>query len=149
MFPHTTTDLAVLLALFDSPALGDATWETRYILLLWLSLVVMLPFPLPTLDHIALRYLPESSKERDGAVALLATYYSRPDSTIAPFLVTSKAILDDPASNDYLVSSSRTLRLLTCPVDWHPAGGVRDRQGQLAHDAPSCLDRVVRPPRCM
>lgn len=88
-------DLAVLLELFEDPeSLQVVTWETRYILLLWLSLVCMLPFALHLLDgsaapsssstrppskieSIGRRYLGSSSKERDGAAALLARYYSR------------------------------------------------------------------------
>lgn len=84
----------MLLELFEDPeALQVVSWETRYILLLWLSLVCMLPFALHLLDgsaapssstrptskieSIGKRYLGSSSKERDGAVALLARYYSR------------------------------------------------------------------------
>ena len=98
LFPHETDDLVILLEVFDSGlTLDEASWETRYVLLLWLSLVSMLPFALKSLDRlsvpsssrtilptstsrieaIGMRYLSCSSKERDGAVALLARYHSR------------------------------------------------------------------------
>lgn len=97
LFSHDTHDLVTLLALFSDPATLEATsWETRYILLLWLSLVSMLPFALSSLDNITprastskevnsnsrieeigFRYLACSSKERNGAVALLSRFESR------------------------------------------------------------------------
>lgn len=99
LFPHETDDLVILLALFaDTTTLQSTSWETRYLLLLWLSLVSMLPFTLTSIDsivpfattsdyvaptrqsrieQIGIRYLSCSSKERDGAVALLARFESR------------------------------------------------------------------------
>lgn len=88
-------DLSTLLSVFDDPAtLQLAPWELRYILLLWLSLVSLLPFSFATIDvraagsskgegaltkieKIGQRFLGTPGKERDGAVALLARYYSR------------------------------------------------------------------------
>ncbi|KAI5480996.1 tubulin-specific chaperone D [Pseudohyphozyma bogoriensis] len=97
LFPHEVTDLGILLSLLSNEStLGATTWETRYILLLWFSLVVMLPFKLATtsqektdgIEVIGMRYLGSASKERDAAVTLLARYYSRPDSSLNNFLST-------------------------------------------------------------
>jgi tubulin-specific chaperone D len=64
--------------------LHSASWELRYILLLWLSVACRVPFDLAHLQGadaaiatISYRYLGEASKERDGAIALLARYHSR------------------------------------------------------------------------
>jgi hypothetical protein len=106
LFPHEVDDLSILLQLFeDQSTLESVSWEIRYVLLLWLSLVCILPFALHHLDGtspsastssaapvskieiIGKRYLGVSGKERDGAVALLARYYSRsvpPDSLVDP-----------------------------------------------------------------
>ena len=86
LFPHEVADLGILLHLFSDPTvLEGATWELRYVLLLWFSLVAMLPFALGAgpsgagarVREIGMSYLAESSKERDAAVTLLSRYYSR------------------------------------------------------------------------
>jgi hypothetical protein len=81
-FPHQTTDLTLLLSLFSrEETLGEASWHTRYVLLLWLSLVVMLPFKLdeavPNIKDIGGRYLKAAGKERDAASIVLARLFSR------------------------------------------------------------------------
>lgn len=84
--PNSNQDLVSLMKLFSNPL--NYSWESTYILLLWLSLVVTIPFPIHTLnkptsnestkiEDIALGYLSASGKERDGAVALLSRYHSR------------------------------------------------------------------------
>jgi hypothetical protein len=90
LFPHEVSDLSILLrALTDEHAIGQASWQTRYILLLWLSLVCRLPFALErlggeagasagaTIAGLGMQYLRSSSKENEGAAALLARFYSR------------------------------------------------------------------------
>ena len=50
-FPHSVTDLEPCLDLIvRQDALDVETWETRYVLLLWLSILVMVPFGLNTVD---------------------------------------------------------------------------------------------------
>lgn len=94
LFPHEVDDLGILLSIFENTStLQAASWELRYILLLWLSLVALLPFSFASIDHrehdsssgkmlgkierIGLRYLGVPGKEREGAIAVLARYYSR------------------------------------------------------------------------
>lgn len=92
-FPHEVTDLAALLAVFpddisaeSSDVLLDARWEVRFVLILWLSLVCMIPFGLDRFDNlsksgattwsrledIGWRFLDEPGKEREAAALLLA-----------------------------------------------------------------------------
>lgn len=66
-------------------------WPTRYIILLWLSLICRLPFDLANFDaegidqqstaqvveDIGRQYLDKAGLEKDGAALLLARLYSR------------------------------------------------------------------------
>ncbi|CAG8507035.1 2498_t:CDS:10, partial [Acaulospora morrowiae] len=71
-------------------------WETRYVLLIWLSLICMIPFDLKTVDSLAVAggnkfplvdhmidlakfYLKVTGKERDGAAVLLSRLLTRRD----------------------------------------------------------------------
>lgn len=84
-FPHEVTDLSALLRLLEpEEKLRGVSWQLRYILLLWLSVACRVPFDLahlPGADEaiasVSYRYLAAASKERDGAIALLARYHSR------------------------------------------------------------------------
>ncbi|KAG8955854.1 hypothetical protein FRC04_006301 [Tulasnella sp. 424] len=89
-FPHTTEDLEVALAyLSTQDATEPMNWETRYIVLLWLSLVAMLPFDLAQFDgenpgstferlEIAGKNnLDKAGLEREGAALLLTRLYAR------------------------------------------------------------------------
>lgn len=135
LFPHAVSDLGTLLALFstlsvlellpqnpttDDKAAGPS-WELRYVLLLWLSLVVMLPFSLEgvggtavtagapgsqhAIERIGLHYLKQSGKERDAAVVLLARFYSRPDSALEPFLALVETTLSSTSPPIIFVTS--------------------------------------------
>ena len=90
LFPHEVSDLSILLrTLIDDRTISQASWQARYILLLWLSLVCRLPFALERLGGVAgasaegtivglgMKYLRSSSKESEGAAALLSRFYSR------------------------------------------------------------------------
>eukprot|EP00284_Hemiselmis_tepida_P016887 CAMPEP_0174932034 /NCGR_PEP_ID=MMETSP1355-20121228/35491_1 /TAXON_ID=464990 /ORGANISM="Hemiselmis tepida, Strain CCMP443" /LENGTH=171 /DNA_ID=CAMNT_0016178431 /DNA_START=16 /DNA_END=527 /DNA_ORIENTATION=- len=51
--PHEVQDLEPCLKLLDAQDPADhETWETRYALLLWLSILVMVPFSLSTIDSV-------------------------------------------------------------------------------------------------
>lgn len=84
-FPHEVADLISLLNLVKPPSpLDSASWELRYLVLLWLSVACRLPFNLDQLQGCAeivplvgYNHLTSASKERDGARAVLARYYSR------------------------------------------------------------------------
>uniref|UniRef100_A0A8D0VGQ4 Tubulin-specific chaperone D n=1 Tax=Sus scrofa TaxID=9823 RepID=A0A8D0VGQ4_PIG len=76
------------------PVLGPKTWETRYMLLLWLSMTCLVPFNFSRLDghhrcgrvstmdrilQIAESYLVVSDKARDAAAVLVSKFVTRPD----------------------------------------------------------------------
>lgn len=50
-FPHEVSDLESVLKLCENEDSKDTSnWQTRYVLLLWLSIVVMIPFNLGRFD---------------------------------------------------------------------------------------------------
>lgn len=82
-FPHQVREMPLLLdALerFESP-----TWECLYVLLLWLSSVVLVPFPLDRgtpspserIHRLCARFLSRPGKERDAASIVLGRLYAR------------------------------------------------------------------------
>ncbi|XP_071963233.1 tubulin-specific chaperone D-like [Antedon mediterranea] len=97
--PHEVPDLEIVLAFLAKQDPTDfSTWETRYMLLLWLSIVCMIPFDMHRLDSnvvsedgqkrapIMLRivdagklYLDVSDKSRDAAAYMLSKFITRPD----------------------------------------------------------------------
>ncbi|GAA5901543.1 Cin1p [Sporobolomyces salmoneus] len=99
-FPHEVTDLIHLLSLLspiDSPSTSNetdpllsTTWELRFLLLLWLSVCVRLPFDLSRLEsgtgerieQCAERWIRGGSKEREGGIEVLARYYARQDAPL-------------------------------------------------------------------
>ncbi|NXH11578.1 TBCD protein, partial [Bucco capensis] len=99
LFPHEVSNLQpVLDMLADQNPKDPETWETRYMLLLWLSMICLIPFDLarfdgsaaaeqgparlPTMDrilHLAQCYLVVSDKARDAAAVLISKFIVRPD----------------------------------------------------------------------
>ncbi|NXP27375.1 TBCD protein, partial [Scytalopus superciliaris] len=109
LFPHEVRDLQPVLDMLAEQNPRDSeTWETRYMLLLWLSMICLIPFDLarfdgnliseegkarqPTMDcilEIAKCYLVVSDKARDAAAVLVSKFIVRPDvrqSRMADFL---------------------------------------------------------------
>uniref|UniRef100_A0A8D2D2J7 Tubulin-specific chaperone D n=1 Tax=Sciurus vulgaris TaxID=55149 RepID=A0A8D2D2J7_SCIVU len=99
LFPHEVADVLPVLDLcaVQSPT-DHETWETRYMLLLWLSMTCLIPFDFSRFDgnllahpkearvstmdrilHIAQAYLAVSDKARDAAAVLLSRFITRPD----------------------------------------------------------------------
>ncbi|XP_006635580.2 tubulin-specific chaperone D [Lepisosteus oculatus] len=99
LFPHEVSDVQPVLDLLCRQDLKDhETWETRYMLLLWLSMTCLIPFDLSRLDgHLAREpglgrvpvmdrilavaklYLTVSDKGRDAAAVLVSKFVVRPD----------------------------------------------------------------------
>lgn len=122
-FPNTVDDLMPTIGLLESTIEGQihSTWEFRYIVLLWLSLVSMIPFDLIKFDkepsnvsekssslstmarieRIGKHYLDSSGKERDAATVMLAKLYQRRDvreEQLQDFLRWSRSSLLPPSS---------------------------------------------------
>ncbi|XP_056409176.1 tubulin-specific chaperone D isoform X2 [Hyla sarda] len=102
LFPHEVVDVRPVLEMISIQNPTDhETWETRYMLLLWLSMTCLIPFDLSrldgnlssegtegaqirrsTMDHIldvAKSYLLVSDKARDAAAVLVSKFITRPD----------------------------------------------------------------------
>ncbi|XP_012933569.1 tubulin-specific chaperone D isoform X2 [Heterocephalus glaber] len=99
LFPHEVADVHPVLAMIsDQNPTDPETWETRYMLLLWLSVTCLIPFDLsrfdgnrgaqpgqaqmPVMDRvlqIAESYLLVSDKARDAAAVLVSKFITRPD----------------------------------------------------------------------
>ncbi|NXF07394.1 TBCD protein, partial [Smithornis capensis] len=121
LFPHEVRDLQpVLEMLVEQNPRDPETWETRYMLLLWLSMICLIPFDLarfdgnlvseegkarqPTMDRIleiAKCYLVVSDKARDAAAVLVSKFIVRPDvrqSRMADFLDWMLSMLSQSSS---------------------------------------------------
>ncbi|KAG7317357.1 hypothetical protein KOW79_019655 [Hemibagrus wyckioides] len=99
LFPHEVSDMQPVLDLLCRQDPKDATtWETRYMLLIWLSMTCLIPFDLSRLDghlnsepeqnrepimdrilSVAKSYLQVCDKSRDGASVLVSKFVTRPD----------------------------------------------------------------------
>ncbi|XP_029456142.1 tubulin-specific chaperone D isoform X2 [Rhinatrema bivittatum] len=98
LFPHEVTDVQPVLDLLaDQNPKDYETWETRYMLLLWLSMTCLIPFDLArfdgniaeagstrmsVMDHIlevAKAYLLVNDKAQDAAAVLVSKFITRPD----------------------------------------------------------------------
>ncbi|KAI0354961.1 TBCD protein [Trametes cingulata] len=94
-FPHEIADLTVVLDYItapNSPAQDSTQWPLRYTVLLWLSLVCMIPFDLEQFDEaghagetatrieqVAKSFLGKAGVDREGAAILLSRLYMRKD----------------------------------------------------------------------
>ncbi|XP_027032322.1 tubulin-specific chaperone D [Tachysurus fulvidraco] len=99
LLPHEVSDMQPVLDLLCRQDPKDTeTWETRYMLLLWLSMTCLIPFDLSRLDghlnsdlkqnretimdrilSVAKSYLQVSDKSRDAASVLISKFVTRPD----------------------------------------------------------------------
>ncbi|XP_056143333.1 tubulin-specific chaperone D isoform X2 [Lampris incognitus] len=99
LLPHEVVDVQPVLDLLSRQDPKDTEiWETRYILLLWLSMTCLIPFDLSCLDgnlesdtaqaresimdrilDIAKSYLTVSDKSRDAASVLVSKFMTRAD----------------------------------------------------------------------
>jgi hypothetical protein len=80
------------MLLLDDPSQRTSLWTLRYVVLLWLSLICMIPFDFAQFDDpgspgktasaiesLARRFLGQSGLEREGAAMLLSRFYMRYD----------------------------------------------------------------------
>jgi hypothetical protein len=91
-FPHEVGDLSVVLMYMSAktPYQEENQWSLRYVVLLWMSLICMLPFDLNQFDEVdstgqtaksieeaARCYLDVAGLERDGASIVLSRLFMR------------------------------------------------------------------------
>ncbi|KAF5397755.1 tubulin-specific chaperone D [Paragonimus heterotremus] len=92
LMPHTVDDVEPTLNLLVAQDINDLqTWQTRYVLLLWLSILTLIPFGLESLDSVddvpivervltqSKRYLSCDERIQEAASFLLARLVTRPD----------------------------------------------------------------------
>eukprot|EP01084_Bolivina_argentea_P096390 173310_1 len=88
--PHEVTDLEpTLLYLLAIDQQQLTLWYTRYVLCIWLSIIVRVPFDLNSIDSFGdmvfkiistvKSYLARAEKSREGAAVLISRLFSRPD----------------------------------------------------------------------
>ncbi|GLD96043.1 hypothetical protein PINS_up004721 [Pythium insidiosum] len=98
LLPHEVSDFEPTLLMLQSQDRTDhSTWETRYVLLLWLSMLCLVPFDLQTIDSSSIgpssthnsivasiltlckEYLADSGAKQLAAAVCLSRLLSRPD----------------------------------------------------------------------
>ena len=94
LFPHEVADVEPTLHVLQQCRRSDfRTWETRYCLLLWVSMLSLVPFDLATIDSAApgaegivdsiiglcKRYLSDPGRARLAAATCLSMMLTRPD----------------------------------------------------------------------
>lgn len=104
LMPHTVDDIEPTLSLLMEQDINDSkNWETHYVLILWLSILVMVPFNLESLDSfgkkpiiervidLAKLYLLQDERTQEAAAFLLAHTVTRPDALHAqlPSIISS------------------------------------------------------------
>lgn len=92
-FPHEVSDMEpVLTALEQQDPKSISTWEVRYVLLLWMAIICIVPFDMSRFDSshqrvitmdriliVAKSYLDSRDKTQDAAVLLIGRFLARPD----------------------------------------------------------------------
>ncbi|KAF7365242.1 TFCD-C domain-containing protein [Mycena venus] len=93
-FPHEVADLALARACMNGAARESSQWALRYVTLLWLSLICIIPFDLAQFDEhadgetadalegLARPLLSRAGLDRDAAALLLARLYMRKDTRV-------------------------------------------------------------------
>ncbi|CAL1713099.1 unnamed protein product [Somion occarium] len=126
-FPHEITDLSVALNYLLLPGglpQDPAQWPLRYVMLLWLSLICMLPFDLAQFDErgsvghtasqietVGKSHLNKAGIERDAAAILLARLYLRKDmhTSLPAFLDWCYQVIRNPAEPFSAIGCTRVL----------------------------------------
>ncbi|KAG8857950.1 hypothetical protein FRB96_005441 [Tulasnella sp. 330] len=125
-FPHTIDDLDIALGTLQAASKHPTWhWERRYVVLLWLSLIVMIPFDLAqfdtergsgttvaALEDAGRQYLTKAGLERDAAALLLARLYARKDCRGKVISFTQEAIASLQRAPDPFVALG-TLQVLS------------------------------------
>lgn len=153
--PHEVTDFEPVLKLIEAQDPNDSnTWTTRYILLLWLSIIVMIPFDMSRFDGldgsqvdnktvmeriltVIKSYAVVPDKCRDAAAFLSYKFITRQDvkeKHLASFFDWAKQLSISPESNIFVCYGS-----LACVATILKHGKRED----LLPYAPSLLEWIV------
>ena len=158
-FPHKVEDLEPALnALLQQDPRSYATWQTRYGLLLWLSLIVLIPFDLKTVDSqsssgggiiarlvgVGKQYLSDPGPSREAAAFFLAKLFSRTDiqreKHLPRYVEWAVKRLEDEKSSVFLVTGLfKSLATLMRTV----------QRSALQECIPAMIDAAVRSERWM
>lgn len=95
--PHEVADLEPLFNYLVATNLSDvANWHAHYFLLVWLSVVVLVPFDIETIDsngaliermlNVAKGFLKHTGRPREAACSVIAKLLTRPDVQRAGYL---------------------------------------------------------------
>ncbi|GAB1602849.1 tubulin-specific chaperone D-like [Argonauta hians] len=133
--PHEVTDLPFALKLLQAQNPDDRnTWETRYMLLVWLSIACMIPFDLSRLDakagdnkgvmeqiySLSKFYICTLDKCQDAAIYLLAKFMTR-DDVIKKYLSSylqwacnhlESSLSEELDGNNFIVAIMRNIALI-------------------------------------
>jgi len=138
LFPHEVRCLEPVLYYLVKQRNNEAhIWETKYVFIHWLSIIILVPFDLSTIDssltnlvevgakktiydnliNIMKFYLNSSSKTRDAAATFLSHFFSRPDIQKSTQLVdyikwacdTIKELQSDPFHSFYVTGIFHSL----------------------------------------
>ncbi|RLN95357.1 hypothetical protein BBJ28_00014498 [Nothophytophthora sp. Chile5] len=100
LLPHEVSDFEPTLQLLQSQDRDDhAAWETRYVLLLWLSMLCLVPFDLNTIDSSA----PSVGESSNGTISIVSN-----------IVTLCKDYLSDPGATQ-IAASVCLSRLLSRP----------------------------------
>ncbi|XP_035036046.2 tubulin-specific chaperone D isoform X2 [Hippoglossus stenolepis] len=162
LLPHEVADLQPVLDLLSKQDPADIeTWETRYMLLLWLSMTCLIPFDLSRLDGnlesdggkarestmerilaIAKSYLSANDSSRDAACVLISKFMTRPDvqqKCLGEFLDWSLTTIFQ--TNDELLNDIRLLNGVLQSLAKLFKHGKRDDLLQYAPTILRCLEQ--------
>ena len=128
LFPHEVSDLEPVFYLLQSQDMDDHdTWHVRYCLLLWLSIIVIVPFDLQTIDSskaglggsgpslvdslilVCKMYLRDSGPIRNAAALCLSKLLTRPDMEarhLSEFLVWANSVVAASVPSSMTTASS-------------------------------------------
>ncbi len=119
LMTHEAADLESCLELLVSQKVSDtAAWYVTYVLQLWMSILVLVPFDMKSIDSTskltetitkhAVETLSTTGKCRDGAALVLARYLTRPDIARGGFL---RKVLHEQLEAGYLKFAQDPLSL--------------------------------------
>ncbi len=88
-FPHDVDDLEPALNYLVGIAQNQALWQSHYVFLIWLSIIVLVPFDLETIDtngdlilkvmKLGKGFLEHTGRPREAASIMIAKLLTRPD----------------------------------------------------------------------